>query len=132
MMKGSKRVEYRTRFRKRATVAAVYVSSPVKEIKAFLFLGKPVIDAPANLVKHINNPESAARVYDYLKKNKKGYAIPIEGIMELPQPIPLAELKSKYNFIAPQSYAGLYLYPELYSRLLQQLKLLAPDVRIIN
>jgi predicted transcriptional regulator len=109
----SKRMEYRTRFRKRPTIAVIYVSSPIKEIRGIMFMGMPIIDTPDKIgqiaEKHIKGNGSS--VYEYLKERKQAYAIPIEDYIEMPY-LPLSQLRLDYKFIPPQSYVGLRLFPE--------------------
>jgi len=62
-----------------------------------------------------------AHRYEYLKGKKQGYAIPISGFVALEEVIPLDELRAKYGFVAPQSYVGAKIYPELSMRLAKAL-----------
>lgn len=49
---------------------------------------------------------------------KEKYAYPIENVYEIKQPIGLTELKEKFNFTAPQSFA----YGEKYDSLLKYIE----------
>jgi predicted transcriptional regulator len=120
---GTKKMEYRTRFRKRPTIAVVYVSAPVKAICGVVLMDKAIIGTPDRIAAiaeaHIKG--NGASVYDYLKDKKQGYAIPISGFVVLKEVIPLDELRAKYGFVAPQSYVGAKIYPELSMRLAKAL-----------
>jgi len=46
---GTKKMEYRTRFRKRPTIAVVYVSAPVKAICGVALMEKATVDKPGRI-----------------------------------------------------------------------------------
>ncbi len=123
MKSGTKKMEYRTRFRKRLTIAVVYISAPVKAICGVVLMDKAIIGTPDRIAAiaeaHIKG--NGASVYDYLKEKKQGIAIPITDFIELAEAIPLDELRAKYGFVAPQSYVGAKIYPELSIRLAKAL-----------
>ena len=52
------------------------------------------------------------------EESKEKYAYPIDNVYEIKQPIKLDELREKFNFTAPQSFA----YGEKYQSLLKHIR----------
>lgn len=119
---GTKKMEYRRRFRKRPTVGVIYVSSPVKEIRGFMLMGEPIIDTPKRIGDLAESliPGNGETVYEYLKDQKQGYAIPIKQYTEM-EPVSLERLRSDFDFEAPQSYVGAGTYPKLINYLIEEI-----------
>ena len=105
----SKNHEFRTRIPKqKVDYILVYVPTPVKELK-YLLKVKEIISTP-------NKIETDGYGNDKFNIEKGiKYAYPIENVFELKQSIKLNELKEKYNFTAPQSFAYGNRYKELLS-----------------
>ena len=105
----SKNHEFRTRIPKqKVDYILVYVPTPVKELK-YLLKVKEIISTP-------NKIETDGYGNDKFNIEKGiKYAYPIENVFKLKQSIKLNELKEKYNFTAPQSFAYGNRYQELLS-----------------
>ena len=92
--------EYRIQFRKRPTIAFVYLMSPVKCISGIIRFDTPLIDSPEE---EEQKPGNCKPVIEYLSRYKQGYAIPNRKVTEI-TPVSLASLQSKYNFTPPQAF----------------------------
>jgi predicted transcriptional regulator len=122
---GTKKYEYRKRYRKNATKAFIYVSRSTKEISAIIEFGKPIIDEPEVIseLAEQNNPGTGKGIYEYLRDFKEGYAIPVLSFQEI-EPVSLKELRDLFpGFTVPQSYLILNKKPELLSFLLNRKRL---------
>ncbi|MCS5422822.1 MULTISPECIES: hypothetical protein [Psychrilyobacter] len=80
---GDKKFEYRRKYTDGKTLAFIYVTSPVKQLKAAILFDKPIIDTPEEIAKiaeseHLHWKEGAL---EYLEGCKKGYAIPAKKVM---------------------------------------------------
>ena len=102
ILSGEKTYEYRTQFRKRPTIAFVYVTSPVKCISGIIRFGKPLFASPEEIgsIAERQKPGNGKAVTEYLSKYNQGYAIPISKVIEI-TPLPLSSLQSKFGFTPP-------------------------------
>ncbi|MBN2499535.1 MAG: hypothetical protein JXB38_02145 [Anaerolineales bacterium] len=85
----------------------MYVSSPTKELKAFLKVDQVLIDKPDNLWKKIGEESGLSReeYNQYFEGANTGYAIRLKDIDKIPTPISLQELRELIpGFNPPQSY----------------------------
>lgn len=89
----------------------VYVPTPLKELKYILKVKESIRTPNKILVDGYGNVE-------FNNECKEKYAYPIENVYEIKQPIGLTELKEKFNFTAPQSFA----YGEKYDSLLKYIE----------
>lgn len=104
---GDKKFEYRRRYTNGETLAFIYVTSPIKQLRAAILFDKPIINIPEKIAEiaeseHLHWKEGAL---EYLKGCKKGYAIPAKKLFIL-EPIDLIDLR-KIGIIPPQSYVYL-------------------------
>lgn len=107
---GEKIYEHRKRFCKEKVTAYLYIGYPVKKVVAIITLDKriPLEDW---LIEYSANPNTCARVQDFMTRNK--YAMPILDYQEI-QPISLEEYKTQNpKFIVPRSYYILENNPSL-------------------
>jgi len=89
----------------------IYVTSPVAKIKFLAEVGTPVQFPEKIKIAGEGNDD-----FDKgLKKAK--FAFPIIHFHELNKPIPLEELRERFNFTPPQSFAYDYKYPNLVKQL---------------
>jgi predicted transcriptional regulator len=89
----------------------VYVPTPLKEIKYILRVKEPIATPNKILIDGYGNQT-------FNEENKEKYAYPIENVYEIKQPIGLVDLREKFNFTAPQSFA----YGEKYKSLLDYIE----------
>lgn len=89
----------------------VYVPTPLKEIKYILRVKEPIATPNKILIDGYGNQR-------FNEENKEKYAYPIENVYEIKQPIGLVDLREKFNFTAPQSFA----YGEKYKSLLEYIE----------
>jgi predicted transcriptional regulator len=89
----------------------VYVPTPLKEIKYILRVKEPIATPNKILIDGCGNQT-------FNEENKEKYAYPIENVYEIKQPIGLVDLREKFNFTAPQSFA----YGEKYKSLLDYIE----------
>lgn len=104
---GDKKFEYRRRYTNEKTLAFIYVTSPIKQLRAAILFDKPIIDTPEKIaeiaeLEHAHWKEGALK---YLNGCKKGYAIPAKKLFIL-KPIALIDLR-KIGITPPQSYVYL-------------------------
>ncbi|MFC4100252.1 hypothetical protein [Paenibacillus xanthanilyticus] len=102
--------------------AFIYVSSPVKAIRAYAEFGSPIVDAPKRLGR-LAEQEGAGTIegiMSYFAGLEQGYALPLRTIREI-EPMPLERLRAAYRFSPPQSYCHLSAYPELGRALFERL-----------
>ncbi|WP_211745768.1 hypothetical protein [Paenibacillus sp. Marseille-Q4541] len=120
---GRKKIEFRRRFIKEPVGAFIYVSSPVKQIKAFIEFGKPEQENVSALISISEKlyPGTGDSLKEYFKGMNSGYAIPILSFTEF-APLSLELLKGGYHFSPPQSYMNLSANPLLEEALLQKIK----------
>ncbi|MCM3128895.1 hypothetical protein ACFQ3J_09400 [Paenibacillus provencensis] len=119
---GKKTIEFRRRFIKEPAAAFVYVSSPVKQIKAFIEFGMPIqedIDTLVSIAEG-HGQGSGAELREYFSGVSYGYAIPILSCIEF-APMSLELLKGGYEFNPPQSYMNLSVNPRLEQALLNKM-----------
>lgn len=128
---GTKKMEYRRRFRKRPTIGVIYVSTPTKEIRGFMLMAAPIIDTPKRIGEIAESliPGNGQAVYDYLKDQKQGYAIPIKQYTDI-TPISLERLRTEFEFEAPQSYVLGNTYPKLLNYLITEINKF--DIRLLG
>ncbi|PHM36636.1 hypothetical protein Xmau_04174 [Xenorhabdus mauleonii] len=105
ILSGQKKYEFRRRFRRKRTVAFIYVTSPVKEIQGVIMLDKPIEGSAKEIAEIAEKaiPGNGQSVYDYFIEKDFGLAMPIVNVMKL-EPVSLNSLREKYNFSAPQFY----------------------------
>lgn len=85
----------------------VYESAPTSALKYIINLGKIIMyPDKINSIGYRNEDFNNG-----IKKSK--FAYEIESVYKLDTPISLVELKEKYNFSPPQSYAYDHKYPKL-------------------
>lgn len=89
----------------------VYVPTPLKELKYILKVKEPITTLNKILIDGYGNQK-------FNEESKEKYAYPIDNVYEIKQPIELDELREKFNFTAPQSFA----YGEKYQSLLKHIK----------
>lgn len=89
----------------------VYVPTPLKELKYILKVKEPITTPNKILIDGYGNQK-------FNEESKEKYAYPIDNVYEIKQPIKLDELREKFNFTAPQSFA----YGEKYQSLLKYIK----------
>lgn len=104
---GDKKFEYRRKYTVGRTLAFIYVTSPVKQLKAAILFDKPIIDIPEKIaeIAESEHPHWKEGALEYLKGCKKGYAIPAKKLFIL-KPIDLIDLR-KIGITPPQSYVYL-------------------------
>lgn len=109
IVKGIKNYEFRNYIPKRKfDTLYVYTTLPKKEIKYVLKICNIVEYPNLILIEGKGNKE-------FNEGNKTKYAYAISEVYELKRPIPLEELKGKYQFSPPQAYAYDIKYPSLTS-----------------
>jgi predicted transcriptional regulator len=118
---GSKKYEYRRKFLKEAISAFIYVSSPVKEMRGYIEFGKPIFDKIDRIAEIAEQEKPGGRqgILKYMEGLEMGFAIPILTFRKI-QPLSLEELRSHYNFTAPQSYINLESNPKLEEALMRR------------
>lgn len=128
MIAGIKRHEYRRRFAASPVRAFIYVSSPVKAIRAYAEFGKPIVDTPERLGRLAEREGEGTidGIVNYLAGLEVGYALPLRTIREI-EPLSLEELRADYRFAPPQSYSHLSAYPALSSVLFERLRKAQPE-----
>ncbi|PHM74303.1 hypothetical protein [Xenorhabdus kozodoii] len=101
VLSGKKKYEFRRKFRRKQTVAFVYVTTPVKAIKGAMLLGEP-ISGTARQIADIAEKAMTGNgksVFDYFAENDFGLAIPIIKVIETPE-ISLDYLRKEHHFVA--------------------------------
>ena len=95
----------RSRFRKRPTIAFIYVTSPVKCVSGIIRFGTPLIASPEEIgrIAEQQKPGNGKAVTEYLSKHNQGYAIPILKVTVI-APVPLDCLQSRFGFTPPQAF----------------------------
>ncbi|OAI30878.1 hypothetical protein A1351_00670 [Methylosinus sp. R-45379] len=106
---GSKTIELRRRFPRlpAGAVAYLYESSPVCSLTALLRIGA-VHELPvAELWKLHGNASCVDELHftEYFADRDFGYGVHLTQCMPLARVLPLTELRSKFAFTAPQSWA---------------------------
>lgn len=89
----------------------VYIPVPIKELKYILKVKKPIKTPNKIDIDGIGNKE-------FNEELKTKYAYPIESLFVINTPIQLNELKEKFDFTAPQSFA----YGNKYEKLVMYVK----------
>ena len=102
---GTKKYEYRKKFRKEKTKAFIYLSKTKKSICALIEFEKPIYATSPYIsdIAENENEGSYGSMMEYLGVNSSGYAIPITKIYIIDD-IPYATLKESFGFVAHQSY----------------------------
>ncbi|WP_448511639.1 hypothetical protein [Photorhabdus laumondii] len=120
IVSGMKTHEFRRRFRREQTLAFIYVTHPVKEIKGVIFLDKPIEGDAEKIAKIAESsiPGNGKSVYEYFIEKDFGLAIPMRSVRKI-KPLRLDYLREKYNFTAPQFYLSLKDRDSLYCELIQ-------------
>lgn len=111
---GRKYYEFRTRYFRGPTIAFIYVSAPVRAVKAVIRFGSPILGTAEELARSTGRGQTGPleKLEAYLH-GKKGYALPVEQVTVL-EPISLEELRQKIPGVSiPQSYYFLDSKPEL-------------------
>lgn len=107
ILKRVKNHEFRTKKPKKDfEYIIVYVPTPLKELKYVLKVKPPVVSPNKIDIDGLGNREFNDTIIEK-------YAYPIEGMYEINRTVKLDELKQKYNFTAPQSFAYGEKYPDL-------------------
>jgi len=108
--------EFRKKVPKRKpTEIWIYVTRPVAKLAYIAKVGN-YIEYP----KKIDNFGHGNT--DFNAGTKTKYAYPIKSLYKLKKPIPLKELKAKFNFVAPQNFVYVDKYIELKKYLLEEVK----------
>ena len=106
IMNGTKQYEFRKVIFKSKQVEKVFIysSSPVKRIVATFTIGGIVEDSPKNIWEKCKDLSGIDRdnFFDYFKGRAKGYAIRIDDLEQLDEPLDPRKLSS--NFTPPQSF----------------------------
>ena len=89
----------------------VYIPIPIKELKYILKVKESITTPNKILIDGFGNQK-------FNEEQKEKYAYPIESVFEIKRPIKLQELKEKFGFAAPQSFA----YGEKYNKLLKYIE----------
>lgn len=118
---GQKYFEFRRRFRRRRTLAFIYVTLPEKVIKGAVLLGEPIAGSAAEIAKIAEQaiPGNGPSVYDYFIEKDFGPAMPIQKVYDV-EPISLDEMRKSFGFVAPQFYLLLEKKPELLRLLIEK------------
>ena len=121
ILSGEKTYEYRTRFRKRPTIAFIYVTSPLKCISGIIRFGTPLIASPEEIgrIAEQQKPGNGKPVIKYLSRHRRGFAVPILKVTEI-APVALDYLQSKYDFTPPQAFLYLKNKKPLFDFLVNQ------------
>ncbi|MDX7985860.1 hypothetical protein FE392_00700 [Xenorhabdus sp. 12] len=122
ILSGQKKYEFRRRFRRKRTLAFIYVTSPVKEIQGVIILDKPIEGTAKEIAELAEKaiPGNGHSVYDYFIEKDFGLAIPIVNVMKL-EPVSLNSLRDKYNFFAPQFYMMLKENKSMHDELMKRI-----------
>jgi len=124
MKAGEKKYEYRRKFPKTKTTAFIYVTSPVKQIKALVEFGEPIV-GPVDRISQIAEQQRTGlgkEIATYMSGLKEGFAIPVLKVREV-SPVDLEEMRELFpGFAAPQSYMILDNRQEILEFLLARLK----------
>ena len=103
---GEKRYEFRKKVFRNPSVSRVliYSSSPVKKIVASFEVGKILEDRPADLWENVKDYAGIddRAFFDYFAGKSRAFAIEIQDLQELPEPIDPREAIP--GFVPPQSY----------------------------
>lgn len=117
---GEKKFEYRRSFKKEATNAYVYLTSPDSVIPGYLKLGEPIVGSPQEIsrIAEAQRVGHGSIVFDYLDGAHEAFAIPITELCVFKEPVTLTQAKEVNPSIsAPQSYIILDTRRELLSYL---------------
>lgn len=112
---GDKTIELRRRFPRlpAGSLAYLYESSPTCSLTSLLRIGK-VHELPVNELWRVHGSASCvdkSHFIEYFDSLRAGYAVEIAECLALPKVLSLRDLRSKFAFTAPQSWA--YAAPEL-------------------
>jgi len=112
---GHKTIELRRRFPRlpRGAVAYLYESSPTCALTSVLRIGT-IHELPVAELWRVHGAASCvdeAHFREYYDGRAAGFGIEIEECTPLDQPLVLTELRSQFDFTAPQSWA--YAVPKL-------------------
>lgn len=103
---GEKRYEFRKKVFRNPSVnrVLIYSSSPVKKIVASFEVGKILEDYPADLWESVKDYAGIddRDFFDYFAGKSRAFAIEIQDLQELPEPIDPRETIP--GFVPPQSY----------------------------
>ncbi|SFN66351.1 hypothetical protein [Xenorhabdus japonica] len=119
---GEKKYEFRRKFRRKHTVAFIYVTTPVKAIKGIMLLGEPISGTARQIADIAEKaiPSNGKSVFDYFADNDFGLAIPIIKFIEIPE-VSLDYLRKTHHFVAPQFYLKLDKNKSLYDDLISHI-----------
>lgn len=99
--------EFRTKKPKKDfSYIIVYVPTPIKELKYVLKVKRPVASPNKINIDGYGNKE-------FNNASTEKYAYPIESVYKINKPLKLDNLKQKFKFTAPQSFAYGAKYKEL-------------------
>jgi predicted transcriptional regulator len=112
---GKKTIELRRRFPRLSlgSLAYLYESSPTRALTAFLHIGA-VHELSLAELWNVHGKASCveeSHFVEYFRDRAVGYGIHITRCAPLPVVVPLTELREKFAFTAPQSWA--YATPKL-------------------
>ncbi len=123
VLSGTKKYEFRRRFRRKRTFAFIYVTVPVKAIIGGMLLDDPISGTAKEISDIAENaiPGNGQSVFDYFIEKDFGLAIPILHVIET-QKVSLDYLRDKYNFTAPQFYFSLQKNPIMLDELITKVQ----------
>lgn len=121
IVKGLKKYEFRRKFLSLPVNAFIYVSSPIKAIKGFIEFGQPIWDEVEKIgeIAEMDGSGTKDGIKEYMNGLEQGYAIPIISVRQI-ESMPLSDLRTKYNFTAPQSYINIESNPSLAKELFKR------------
>jgi type I restriction enzyme, S subunit len=103
---GEKRYEFRKKVFRQTDVSRVYIysSSPIKKIVASFEIGDILEDHPVDLWENVKGYAGIddRDFFDYFAGKSRAFAIEIQDLQELPEPIDPRETIP--GFVPPQSY----------------------------
>lgn len=121
---GEKIYEYRRQYCDEETMVYMYVSTPVKEIKGILHLGKR-IDILSWKNEYSYDKAAMERIDNYVKTYR--YGMPVISFQET-SGIPLKQLQSDLEkFVVPQSYYYLDNYPDLLKYVTENIEIIGDE-----
>lgn len=113
---GIKEYEYRSRFRKEATIAYLYLSRPVQAIVGIMELGVPIV--LDEIIAEFDKESEQYKNIMFIRINGNNLAIPIRAFKLYKEPIYLLEINQMdAKFRPPMSYVYADNYTELHELL---------------
>lgn len=113
---GQKNYEFRTKIPKKQPIdwLIVYEMSPVKALRYALKVEAIISDH-----KQVPDDDKDGNHSFHHQQSRYQFAYQISDVYEIDQPIPLPELKEKFQLTPPRSFAYLDSYPDLKKELKQ-------------